>query len=135
MATTTRQTLKQLRAEGYEAEVVERWLPKVNLRRDLFHCIDVVAVRRGEAGVLGVQCTSLVNLSARVRKATMQPELRTWLAAGNRFEVWGWTQRHDGKWDSKRVALAAEDMTPLVLRGPPRKRRERKAGQLMLFAE
>jgi hypothetical protein len=36
-------TLAFLRGCGHAADVVERWLPRVNVRRDLFHCIDIVA--------------------------------------------------------------------------------------------
>jgi len=74
--------------------VVERIVAQANIRRDLFHCIDVVAVRRGSPGVLGVQATSLPHVGERVAKVRAQPELAVWLAAGNDFEVWGWTRRN-----------------------------------------
>ena len=112
--TPTARTLKQLRDEGYRAQVVERWqargAPKPGqapgVRIDLFGCIDVVAISLGgTSGILGVQATSRTNLSARVAKATSEtetdakgrevegcgPKLRDWLRAGGRLQVWGWS--------------------------------------------
>ncbi len=117
----TARTLKFLRSCGHQAEVVERWIPRANVRRDLFHCIDVVAVRRGEMGVLGVQVTTLPNLSSRLAKARAQPELRTWLAAGNRFSLHGWYQR-GGQWDVKIVDVQAGNLAAVVVQTPARRR-------------
>jgi hypothetical protein len=128
-------SLQLLRAEGFVCDVVERWLPRANVRRDFLRCIDIIGARQGEAGALGVQATSLPNLAARLKKAAAQPELRTWVGAGNRFECWAWAKRAGGGWEVKRVALTGDDLAPLVLRAPPRKRRERKAGQMLLFGE
>ncbi len=68
----------------------------VGNRVDLFGAIDVVAVRslvHGPAGgVLGVQCCSRGDQSKRLAKALATPELRTWLAAGAQFQVWGWAK-------------------------------------------
>jgi hypothetical protein len=111
--------------------VVERWLPHAKVRRDLFGCIDVVAVRRGESGVLAVQATTLEHVAARLAKAKGRPELRTWLAAGNRFQVHGWYRRN-GKWDVKIVALRSEDLAGAIVQAPAR--RGRKPVQLDLFA-
>jgi hypothetical protein len=112
--------------------VVERWIPKANVRRDLFGCIDVVAVRRGESGVLAIQATTLAHVSARLAKAKGRPELRTWLAAGNRFEVWGWSYR-GRRWVVKRVALRGEDLAGVVVEVPPRRPGGRKWRPLPLF--
>ena len=91
MSTPTARALARLRELGYLADVVERRLPRCFITRDLFGCIDVVAVRPGE--VLGVQCTSASNLAARLARARGAPGLRDWLAAGARFGVWGWAKR------------------------------------------
>jgi hypothetical protein len=89
--TPTQRTLALLRAEGYTAEVVEKRLPRCFITRDLFGCIDVLAVRPGSPP-LGVQCTTRTNQAARLTKAVALPELRTWLASGTVFEVWGWAK-------------------------------------------
>jgi hypothetical protein len=125
--TPTARSLALLKRSHYIAGVVERWLPRVERRKDLFGCIDLVAVHRCEPGVLGVQATSMSNVSARVRKAQERPELRTWLAAGNRFEVWGWSGQR-----VKRVALKTEDLQAVVVQAP--KRRLPASTQPELFA-
>lgn len=125
MSSPTSHTLAYLRRCGHVAEVVERWLPKVNRKRDLFGCIDIVAVRRGEIGVLAVQATSLSNISARLAKARGQSSLSVWLAAGQRFEVHGWYRRN-GRWQVKRVELRPGDMQPVVLQAPRRRRTQRQ---------
>ena len=86
--TPTARTLKQLRAEGFAAEVVEKWNAFSRTRKDLFGIIDIVAIRPGE--IVGIQATSRSNVSARVRKAKAEPLLQGWIDAGGRFEVWGW---------------------------------------------
>jgi hypothetical protein len=67
MATSpTQLSLAWLRKEGYLAEVVEKWLPGANIRKDLWGWCDIVAIRDGET--VAVQCTSWDNISSRVRK-------------------------------------------------------------------
>src|ERR1700741_3553352 len=99
MVSPTQLSLRQLRREGYEADVCERWLPHTDppLRHDLFHAFDVVAVKACEIGVLGVQTTSASCHSTRVRKLAGIPALQTWLSAGNRAEVWSWSKNDAGK--------------------------------------
>lgn len=89
MATPTQRTLEALRRNGYIAEVVEKRLPRGFVTRDLFGCIDILAVKPGEP-VLGVQATTRSNQAARYHKSIAVPELRPWLAAGCVFEIWGW---------------------------------------------
>jgi hypothetical protein len=86
--TPTSRTLAKLRADGYTAEVVERWNAYTRTRHDLFNIIDVLAVRQGET--LAVQCTAGSCVTARVRKLTASPALPLLAAAGWRVEVWGW---------------------------------------------
>lgn len=88
--TPTARTLEKCRELGWEAEVVERWLPFSKVRKDLFGFIDIVAIT--PHGILGIQTTSRSNVSARMRKITEQhaATLRDWKAAGGHIEVWGW---------------------------------------------
>ena len=92
----TQRTLHLLREEGYLAEVVERWVPVANVRRDLFGFGDVIAIRDGT--VLLVQCTSDSHVSARVNKiraspylpqvrSAMQIEVHGWKKVGRRWQV------------------------------------------------
>ena len=120
----TRRTLELLRASGYVADVCERWLPRVNRRRDLFHAADVIAVRPAAREILLVQCTSRANLSARVRKVRARFEVAAWLKAGGAFECWGWFESSTGRWDVSRIALRPDDVQ--VDLTPRRGRRARK---------
>lgn len=86
----TARSLEYLRRMGYKAGVVERFIQAIHQRVDLFGCIDIVAIREHVQGVLGVQSTTADNEAARVTKAAALPALRTWLEAGNVFEVHGW---------------------------------------------
>jgi hypothetical protein len=88
--TPTARTLARLRADGWTAAVVERRLPRCFISVDLFGCIDIVGIKADVQGVLGIQTTSGSNAAARFKKAVAVPELRTWLQAGNAFEVWSW---------------------------------------------
>lgn len=86
----TARSLEYLRRQGYIAGVVERFIQAIHQRIDLFGCIDIVVVRPPIKGVLGVQATTADNEAARASKAASLPALRTWLEAGNVFEVHGW---------------------------------------------
>jgi hypothetical protein len=90
-ASPSQRTLERLRKDGYIAQVVEKRVPFRNITQDLFGCIDILAVKPGHP-VLGVQATTVSNQSARYKKSIAIPELRVWLEAGCRFEVWGWAQ-------------------------------------------
>jgi len=123
--TPTARSLKLLRDTGHFAGIVERWLPRVKRRSDLFGFADLLAVHRVEPGVLLVQCTSLANVATRLAKAKSKVELAVWLRAGQRFEVWGRYHRN-GRWKVKRVEVRGNDLTAVVLEAPRRRRRDRQ---------
>ena len=87
----TENSLAYLRADGWTAEVVERWIPGANIRKDLFGFIDIVAVRGSET--LGVQTTSNSNVPARVRKITESELLPVLREAGWLIHVHGWQKK------------------------------------------
>lgn len=90
-------TLRQLRTMGYPAvEVVERWIPGANIRKDLFGFIDILAID-GDGGVLAVQATSRSNLSARARKIAESDLVGYVRKAGIEIQCWGWHKK-DGCW-------------------------------------
>jgi hypothetical protein len=99
MSSPTSRTLERLRKAGWTAQVTERWNAYAKIRQDLFGCIDIVAVKAGEVGVLGVQCTSRSNQSSRVKKCYASPIMATWLEARNSLQVWGWA-KSKGRWDA-----------------------------------
>jgi hypothetical protein len=96
MRSPTARTLQWLRKEGFTAESTEKWIPVPKhpgggIRRDLFGCIDIVAIQGCK--LLGIQSTSGGNHNARVLKAMAEPKLAEWLATGALFEVWSWTKK------------------------------------------
>ena len=85
--------LADLRKEGYTAQVVEHRVPVVNILRDLFGGIDIVAIRAGDK-VRGIQVTSGGNHAARVTKLREEPRLRTWIETGHTsLQVWSYARR------------------------------------------
>ena len=87
----TARTLKRLRENGWTCDVVERWLGG-KIRKDLFGCIDVLAVKDGR--LLAIQSTVGAAHANRVRKSANVKELREFLKVPNsRFEVWSWSKR------------------------------------------
>ena len=89
----TQRTLALLRKDGYSAAIVEKYNSFIKRRFDLWGFIDLVAIRSTEKGVLGIQATSGSNITARIKKSLAIPELKVWLEAGNKFEVWGFSKK------------------------------------------
>ena len=111
MTSPTSLALKLLRKEGYTAQVVEQWVPVAHIRRDLFGIIDIVAVKEGVFGVLGIQVTSKSNISARLHKASQNKNLLVWYKAGNNFEIWG-SYKKDNKIMMEKRELVKKEYLP-----------------------
>jgi hypothetical protein len=132
----TARTMGALRADGYHAEVVEKWIPGVNRRCDFLGCFDLLALKPGQP-LLGIQTTSGTNHASRVKKLRGSPLLPLWLACGHAAEVWSWFQ-HNGRWQVRKEALQVQDAvvetTMLTSSRRPRRQRrgERQGG---LFAD
>ena len=95
MSSPTQRTLAELRKRGHIAAVCEFWRaipghPAGGVRKDLFGFLDLVALVDGR--IVGIQCTSGANTSARERKirAECWDNASAWLSCGGRIEVWGW---------------------------------------------
>lgn len=105
----TQRSLKLLRDEGYTCQIVEKYNQFARVRIDLFGFIDIVCLRAGDKGLLGVQTTSTANINARVKKIKDLPVHRLWLEAGNRIEVQGFSKKGKvGKvkhWVVKRIVI------------------------------
>ena len=92
-------SLKLLGELGYTRQKVEHWNPFAGRRQDLFGVIDIVAVKSGEVGVLGVQCTTASNVSEHIRKVVESREANEWLRAGNKLAIHGWDKKKvKNKW-------------------------------------
>jgi hypothetical protein len=81
--------MEHLRAQGWEPDIAERWIGgRFKVRKDLFGCWDLVALRPGE--IAFVQVTSASNVSARLRKIAEHPKTELCRAAGATLLVHGW---------------------------------------------
>lgn len=96
----TQLTLKLLREDGWTVEVVEKWIPGANIRKDLFGFIDLVALKDGQT--LGVQATSYSNISARVKKIENAELLSAVRKASWQVWVIGW-RKQNNRWVHKIV--------------------------------
>ncbi len=97
---------QRLEKIGYRVGKCEHWNHFAKIRQDLYGCIDLIAMRPGEA-LLAVQPTDITSVSKRMAKA--HQTAIDWVSTGNRFEVHGWTakskkpprvmaMRQDGSW-------------------------------------
>lgn len=97
----TARTLDYLRKQGYIVDTCERWIPRTKIRKDLFGCIDVMAVGVGKA-ILAIQTTDGSNHSHRVAKIQAL-EYFPVLYHYFQIEVWSWAKRGEHKrWTLRR---------------------------------
>ena len=109
-------------------DTVERWVPKINIRRDLFGFGDLLAVSPSKRRFLIVQVTTWPNVGARLKKAKGLSNLTIWLEAGGEFEVHGWRlDPASGRWINKRIGVNddAEDLAEVKLSPAPKRRTKR----------
>lgn len=104
MATSpTQLSLKKLRKEGYLTDVVEKWIPGANIRRDLYGFIDILGI--SDTDILAVQATTDSHLSERVHKIEDHENLAAVRKAGIRIECHGWSKKN-GRWQCRVVDLS-----------------------------
>ena len=104
MATSpTQLTLKKLRADGWTAEVTEKWNPFAKIRQDLFGIVDVLGI--GKEGTIAVQTTSDSNVAARVKKIADSPHIAAIRDAGWAFHVHGW-RKVKNRWQCRVVDVS-----------------------------
>lgn len=84
--------LDKLRALGWMAGVVEKFIPYTKTRVDLFGFADLVCIVPGRSGVTFLQVTSGKNGPSRVHKLLEErwDQVKRCLDAGNHVEVWDW---------------------------------------------
>jgi hypothetical protein len=107
MKSTSGTSIKYLNSMNYMAQAVEQWNHFSKRRMDLFGFIDVVAVKNGEHGVLGIQACGRFDINRHIEKAICSCgiRVRVWLGAGNRLYFHGWDKLHHGKIRLKVVEL------------------------------
>ncbi len=106
MSSPTQRSLKHLRGLGYIAEVVEKWIPQARKRKDLFDVIDIVCLDPEQGITVGVQSTSLSNVSARVKKMTECVALSALRKCGWKLVVHGWGKGTNGRYRLREVDLS-----------------------------
>jgi hypothetical protein len=102
LSNTVRST-KLLEAEGWTVDTVERWIPVVNRRKDLFGFLDLIAVRGGET--MGIQTTSASNVASRINKIMESEHLSKVRMANWRIEVHGWAKKAN-RWVVRREDIS-----------------------------
>lgn len=96
-------SLKIMRARGYLAESVERFIPGANIRRDLFGFGDILAIRDNE--IATVQSTDGSHLAARVRKIAVHANFPQVCRARIRVLVHGWRRDASRRWTLREIDM------------------------------
>ena len=107
MSSPTQRSLEYLRKNGAIAGIVERYNQYSRQRNDLFGFIDIVAIQADHT-ILGVQCTSASNHSARVAKIKSdecKEAAFRWLQAGGNLWVMSWSKRVVRKQDGSKAKV------------------------------
>ena len=88
--TPTARTLAWLRKAGFTVASVEKWIPQIRRRQDLFNFLDLVAMKEDATGLLGLQVTDGSNHSHRRTKILAEPNAKLWVQTGNRIWIVSW---------------------------------------------
>lgn len=99
-------SIRQMEADGYATDVVERRIPNTLITKDFLGCIDLIGIHRETGDVRAVQSTSASNVSARVQKITDSPFLPVMRKAGWSVHVHGWRKDRGGGY-----SLRVEDLS------------------------
>lgn len=83
---------------GAFIDKTEHWNAFAKKRRDLFNIFDFVVIYKDQ--IIGLQVTSLSNVSARMKKIRESIEAVAWKKAGGRIVVQGW-KKVKGKFQSQ----------------------------------
>ena len=86
----TKRACDLISAWGFPFDVVERWIPKTRVRKDLFGLIDIVYLDTRRGAIVGVQCTDNTNHAKRRTKIVRDNAsvAVAWLLCRGRIEVW-----------------------------------------------
>jgi hypothetical protein len=92
----TNKLTKDLLEHMYYVVKTEYWNAFARRKMDLLGAFDFLALR--EETILGVQCTSQVNVNARIQKLCSLESVKHWLKAGGKAVVIGWTDAENYSW-------------------------------------
>ena len=85
----TQRTLKALREQGAIADITERYIAPIHIRKDLFGFIDILALVPGK-GIVGIQCTSDAHRADHRTKILENEIMPEWIKYGGKVELWTW---------------------------------------------
>lgn len=105
MSSPTQRSLAALRKAGWTAEVVERWIPGANVRKDFLGFVDIICVSPKQRPLL-VQTTSCGNVAARLKKIQASEHLQSVLPWFD-IEVHGWGKSQKGRWELRTVKVVS----------------------------
>lgn len=106
MGSPMQRSLAVLRERGYLAEVVERWIPGANIRKDFAGFIDILGVHREREGdVIAVQTTTAAHLAERIAKILEHENLGVIRKANIAIWAHGWSKR-GGRWHLREENLS-----------------------------
>lgn len=97
----TRKSLEHMRKNGYIAEVVEKWVANyhgndearkkaMGYRKDLFGCIDILAIHTVTGNMVAVQSTSKAQINPHLKKIEALPNIDVIRLAPWRMVIHGW---------------------------------------------
>lgn len=100
----TSRSLAECKRRGWPCAITERWNAWAKIRQDLFGFIDVLAldtwrglrteeIALNDGRILGIQACAGASHAAREAKIEASPNIRPWIEAGGRCEVWSWSKR------------------------------------------
>lgn len=105
-ASPTSRTLQYLRGFGLRSQVVEKWIPRANVRQDLFGVIDVVSlwpkntavlqihgIVLGYCEIIGWQACAGASHAARKAKMLASEGARDWCRAGGVLLLISWSKK------------------------------------------
>lgn len=107
-------SLAYLRDDGWTADKAEQWIPRANIRKDLFGVADIVAVKLGERPML-VQTTDGTSFARHRDKILDSPHLPV-LLDSFRIVLHGWRRvklKRGGKavkWELRQAEFSARDL-------------------------
>ena len=105
MSSPTQRSKALMEERGYTVEIVEKWIPGANIRKDFLGFGDLLCMRADPPDVVLVQTTSDSNLASRVNKITESVHLALVRALGWGVHVHGWGKRKN-RWQVRERDLS-----------------------------
>jgi uncharacterized protein YlzI (FlbEa/FlbD family) len=86
-------SVKRMKDKGYRVAKTEKWNPFAHVRQDLYNFADIVCIRKDKVGVLAINSCGAGTIAHHIEKFKKNPDLKVWLAAGNRLIIHGWWKK------------------------------------------